>query len=207
LIYNRYLREKERNESILAQFMGREIQYNERIHLMHANSGNFLDASSESPEYHSFSLKLATRASFSSVFILLPLYNTSSNTEKVQTNDGFRIQNIKTGYFANYTMEKGFTSSIDLNINQGILRDKSLFDLDYPRDELNSCVVVLTESSLIWHTKLIRTYNFKDEDKIISNDIVRLTLPHIQSEVSADYSYLVTSVYSGRKRSRRRSVC
>lgn len=169
---------------------GKPVAYNKNVHLVHSQSGYYLDTFSEASEYHSFSVHLCSTVSYSSVFVLLPLYNTTSSSETVQENDSFRIKNLKTNYFLNYTTHKGYVSFLDLNVGSGIPPSKNVFEISSPRDSLNSCAIILTESGVVWSSKLIRKHDFKEDDHIISNQVVRITFPHFQSELCSDYSYL-----------------
>lgn len=174
----------------MKESFGQAVSYNKNIHLVHSQSGYYLDTFSEASEYHSFSVHLCSTVSYSSVFTLLPLYNTTSSSETVQQNDSFRIKNLKTNYFLNYSTYKGYVSFLDLNLGSGIPKTKSVFEVNSPRDTLNSCAIILTESGVVWSSKLMRKHDFVEEDHIISNQIVRITFPHFQSELCSDYSYL-----------------
>lgn len=190
LIDQRLEKERERNEQFLKQSLGKPVNYNEKVHLLHAESGYYLDTESEATERNSFSLILSPNASKSTVFSLLPIYNSEILGEKIQANDGFRILHRSTGFYLNYSMIKGYKSMLDLNLEQGLKRETSPLDIfNYPEDENPSCVI-LAEKSIIWASKLIRTFDQDDDDKIVSNDIVRIKFPHFGSEFAADYSYL-----------------
>lgn len=191
LANERYARERERNLMQLEFYEGKPVYYNQKIHLINAQSNLFLDSFSESTEYHSFSINLSTQPSNSSLFMIVPLYNTFSMSDKVQTNDQFRIKNIKTNYFLSYTSKKGYVSFIELNATNGFSRDKTVFDMNQGCEELNSCSVILNEQGLTWNCKLIRRHNFSSSDAIVSNELCRITFPHYGSELTADYSYLV----------------
>ena len=206
LIEHRLLREQERNQVFLKQEEGKPVMYNENVHLIHAQSGLFLDTFSETAEHHSFSVHLCSHVSQSSVFRLLPLYNIKTVSEKVQINDRFRIKNIKTGYFLNYSSHKGYQSFLDLNVSQGINKEKSVFEYSQSSDELNSCAVILAEQGIVWNSKLVRRFGWNEGNQIVSHSLVRIRFPHFESEMCADLSYIVKKSDSGRQRQRGRGV-
>lgn len=166
---------------------------------MHAQSGYYLDAFSESNEYQSFSLQLSTFPTFSSLFTIAPMYNTMSIDDTIQTSDPFRIKNVKTSYSLDYTLEKGYTSYADLNLKYGFSKDKTVYDLNYGKEDLNGCSVILTERGETWSCKLIRAQRRNSKGSILANEICRLALPHFSSELAADYSYLVIECNLGRQ--------
>jgi hypothetical protein len=175
----------------MAFFEGKPVFYNQPIHLVHAQSNFFLDSFSESTEYHSFSINLSEHSSKSSLFLIVPLYNTMSMSDKVQTSDQFRIKNIKTSYYLSFTTTKGYISFQELNASQGFAKDKTVFDMSQGNDDLNTCSVILTEQGLVWNCKLIRRQSSHLSDIITSNELCRIVFPHFGSELTCDYSYLV----------------
>lgn len=153
-----------------------------------------MDSFSENTEYHSFSVNLSEQPSNSSLFMIVPLYNTFSMNDKVQTNDQFRIKNTKTDYFLSYTSKKGYVSFLELNKTNGFSGDKTVFDINQGREDLNSCSVILNEQGLTWKCKLIRRQSFNSQNTIVSNELCRITFPHFDSEMTADYCYLVYDI-------------
>jgi len=199
LLTERLQRERERNRVYLKQAEGTPVLYNENVHLVHARSGYFLDTFSETAEHHSFSVQLCAQVSHSSVFRLLPLYNIKSTSEKVQINDRFRIKNIKTGYYLNFTGHKGYESFLDINASQGIQKEKSVFEFSHPNDELNTCSVILTETGIVWNSKLAKKFGAADTDHLVSHSLVRVKFPHFEAEMCADLCYLVDAGDQGDK--------
>ena len=173
--------------------------YNENVHLVHARSGYFLDTFSETAEHHSFSVQLCAQVSHSSVFRLLPLYNIKSTSEKVQINDRFRIKNVKTGYYLNFTSYKGYQSFTDINASQGIQKEKSDYEFSHPNDELNTCAVILTETGIVWNSKLARKFGCAESKHVVSHSLVRVKFPHFEAEMCADLCYLVGAADEGDK--------
>ena len=170
---------------------GKPVFYNMKIHLVHAQSNQYLDAFSDSSEHHSFSVQMSNQGSFSSLFLIVPMYNTLSTNDYIQIDDQFKIKNFKTDYFLAYTMKKGYVSFADLNITHGYSKDKTVLDLNTGREELNDCAVILSEKGVVWGSKLIKRECYLAKDVVLSNELCRIVFPHFSSELTSDYSYLV----------------
>lgn len=61
------------------------------------------------------------------------------------------------------------------------------------QDLMNKASVFLTRDELIWSMKHVNDWDklekIETDDIIMSSDIVRINFPHIEAELSADFSY------------------
>jgi hypothetical protein len=187
-LIERIHKEKELNQSVIAESGGRQILYGAEVFLKHSDSGLFIKATNGTSEMSKIGNDCVLSDDFSGsmIFKVLPRYKSRQSGEIIEYNDQLIFQNVKYGTYFSFNSDSSMLTDSEYELSDENPYRPQQFTFDPNQNVFRAFLSQASEIS--WQVRLFRSFN-TPKAQVLGNDLVYLRHTELNGYLSASLRF------------------